>query len=86
MNTMRKKPDLNAFLSGGAAAAAETPSVASEPIQTAADSSRITKTIRMTRALEMRLKEEAFRRSMAEGKRVTESDVIEFALNKYLNT
>ncbi len=92
---MKKKPDLsgfgapkdpNAFLEGGAAAAAEkreAPVVASAA--PSAEGAKITKTIRMSRTMDLRLKEEAHRRSMAEGKRVTESDLIEQALLKYLN-
>lgn len=95
---MKKKPDLtgfgapkdsNAFLEGGAAAAAEKrepPSPSAPAAATlAAEGARITKTIRMSRSLDLRLKEEAHRRTMAEGKRVTESDLIEQSLLKYLN-
>lgn len=45
---------------------------------------RTTKTIRLKRSLDVRLKEEAYRRTLA-GKRTSESDVIEDALNKYFN-
>lgn len=89
---MKKKPDLssfgapknpNEFLAGGAAAAAEKheqvpqPPVAPAP---SSDGTKITKTIRMARSMDLRLKEEAHRRSMASGKRVTESDLIDLAL------
>ena len=92
---MKKKPDLsgfgapkdpNAFLEGGAAAAAEKREVpAAAPAAPPTEGAKITKTIRMSRTMDLRLKEEAHRRSMAEGKRVTESDLIEQALLKYLN-
>jgi len=88
---MKKKPDLSgfgahkdpkAFLEGGAAAAAEREQVSQPPAAPApaAESAKITKTIRMSRSMDQRLKEEAHRRSMAEGKRVTESELIELAL------
>lgn len=94
---MKKKPDLSgfgapknpdAFLEGGAAASTEKRAQVSQPPAApapAADGSKITKTIRMSRSMDLRLKEEAHRRSMAEGKRVTESDLIDQALLKYLN-
>lgn len=94
---MKKKPDLtgfgappkdpNAFLEGGAAAAAEKREQPTQAAQASAPSegAKITKTIRMLRSMDLRLKDEAHRRTMAEGKRVTESDLIEQALLKYLN-
>ncbi len=84
---MKKKPDISTFLSNGAAAAAENADT-STPRETAVplpDGEKITKTIRMTKSLERRLKEEAHHRTMAKGRRVTESDLIEEALLKYLN-
>lgn len=81
---MRKKPDLIDFLAGGAAAAAEMPVADGTAILNAKNSDRITKTIRMYKSLELNLKEEAHRRTMQEGRRVTESDLIELALNSYL--
>lgn len=77
---MRAKPDINKFLEGGAAAAAEKPA----PISASGDE-KITKTFRLSKSMEIRLKEAAFKRSAAAGKRVTESDLIEAALNNYLN-
>lgn len=80
---MRGKPDISAaaaerFLQGGQAAAAEAPSApATEPV-------RITKTIRMDRAVEIELKRAALARSTAAGARVTESDLIDQALRQYL--
>lgn len=73
---MKKK---QAFVVGGVAAIAEM------PVTPVPSGMRITKTIRMAQSIEMRLKEEAFKRSMLEGKRVAESDLIEEALIKYLN-
>lgn len=93
---MKKKPDLsgfgapkdpNAFLEGGAAAAAEKREQLPQPpaATVPAEGAKITKTIRMSRTVDLALKGEAYRRSMAERKRVTESDLIEQAVLKYLN-
>jgi len=76
---MKAKPNLENFLAGGAAAAAENPT-APAPVPAVAPESRRTKTIRLSPALDVFLKEEAFRRTMASGKRVNESDLIEEAL------
>lgn len=92
---MKKKPDIsgfvtpknpNEFLDGGAAAAAEKTTPLA-PVVTAPSigAERITKTIRLRRDVEQRLKDEAYSKSKAKGKRVTESDLIEEALIKYLN-
>jgi hypothetical protein len=81
---VKKKPDIKDFIEGGAAAATEQ---TAQPTPTPlADEKRITKTIRIRQDVESRLKDEAYQRSKAKGKRVTESDVIEEALIKYLNT
>ncbi len=89
---MKKKPDIsgfnapknpNEFLEGGAAAAADKP--ARPAVTPLIEAKRITKTIRMREDVELRLKEEAYLCSKAKGKRVTESDLIEQALLKYLN-
>lgn len=77
---MKGKPNLDSFLGGAAAAernAAETSGM--EPASVLA-SQRRTKSIRIDPALDMFLKKEAFRRTMASGKRVNESDLIEEAL------
>ncbi len=81
---MKAKPNLENFLAGGAAAAAENPAPAPVSVPTAAvNEQRRTKSIRIVPALDMFLKEEAFRRTMASGKRVNESDLIEEALAGY---
>lgn len=78
---MKAKPNLENFLSGGAAAAAEKPTPAPASIPAAAViEQRRTKSIRIAPALDMFLKEEAFRRTMASGRRVNESDLIEEAI------
>jgi hypothetical protein len=45
----------------------------------------LTKTIRIAKSLDIKLKGEAFRRSMAGNRRVVESDLIEAALLQYFN-
>lgn len=85
---MRGKPDIRSaqnveqFLRGGQAAAAETPpSPDSAP---AGEALRITKTIRMDRATDLALKRAALEGTIANGARVTESDLIEQAIKLYL--
>ena len=80
---MKAKPNLENFLAGGAAAAAEKPAAPIPMPAVAAIEQRRTKSIRIAPALDMFLKEEAFRRTMASGKRVNESDLIEEALTDY---
>lgn len=78
--TMKSKPkDLDAFLSGPAEQGAATgQSAARQP-------SRITKTIRISTETEAALKDAAYNRSKDVGRRVTESDLIDEAIKKYLN-
>ena len=76
---MKAKPNLENFLAGGAAAAAEKPATELAPVPAVSEQRR-TKSIRIIPALDMFLKEEAFRRTMASGRRVNESDLIEEAL------
>ena len=78
---MKAKPNIENFLAGGAAAATEQPkpAKASAPVAVIPEQRR-TKSIRIAPALDMFLKEEAFKRTMATGKRVNESDLIEEAL------
>ena len=78
---MKAKPNIENFLAGGAAAATEQPKPAAAPSPVAViPEQRRTKSIRISPALDMFLKEEAFKRTMASGKRVNESDLIEEAL------
>lgn len=82
---MKGKPDINSFLSGAGTDNNAAEEMAKQIPKTAnVEQGRITKTIRITRALERKLKEEAFRRSMA-GERTAESDLIEVALLDYFN-
>ncbi|KAF0190343.1 MAG: hypothetical protein FD165_2767 [Gammaproteobacteria bacterium] len=81
---MKAKPNIETFLAGGAAAATEQPKSAKAPAPVAViPEQRRTKSIRIAPALDMFLKEEAFKRTMASGKRVNESDLIEEALTDY---
>ena len=79
---MKAKPNLDNFLAGSAAAAAERPASGASGmgLSSVLVSQRRTKSIRIDPALDLFLKEEAFRRTMASGKRVSESDLIEEAL------
>ena len=79
---MKGKPNLDNFLAGSAAAAAERPASGASGmgLSSVLVSQRRTKSIRIDPALDLFLKEEAFRRTMASGKRVSESDLIEEAL------
>jgi hypothetical protein len=76
---MKSKPNIHEFLGG-----APTDKTASnpEPTQT---SSRITKTIRIAVDLDTALKETTHARWKETGKKVSESDLIDDALRKYLN-
>jgi hypothetical protein len=85
---MKGKPNIDAFLAGGkadnagaAVPATKTAKKSAAVKQTATPVStlnepRITKTIRIARSLDIKLKEEAYRRSMASGKKVAESDLM----------
>ena len=79
---MKGKPNLENFLAGSAAAAAERPASGPSGVgpTSVLVSQRRTKSIRIDPALDLFLKEEAFRRTMSSGKRVNESDLIEEAL------
>lgn len=71
------------FISGSATAQAEQiqiPAPTPEPAFIPAND-RVNKTIRISKALETKLKREALKRSEKSGARVTESDLIEVALH-----
>ncbi|MDD5035556.1 MAG: hypothetical protein PHE55_12445 [Methylococcaceae bacterium] len=75
--TIKGKPkNLDDFLSGSAEQAGAPG---------ARRAQRITKTIRISPDIEVALKDAAYTRSKASGQRVTESDLIDEALKKYLN-
>lgn len=83
---MKSKPkDINDFISGGANAAAEAPA-SQQPTNTPASApdDKITKAIRLSKSLDLIVKREAFERTQAQGRRVTESDLIDAALRQYL--
>ena len=83
---MKAKPNLDNYLAGGAAAAAEKSAPVPAPVPAATViEQRRTKSIRIVPVLDMFLKEEAFKRTMASGKRVNESDLIEEALAGYFS-
>jgi hypothetical protein len=77
---MKAKPDIHAaqrdfLLRAGAGAG----------LAASADSVRITKTIRIDRAVDLAIKHAALERTGTGGGRVTESDIIEQAVRQYLN-
>lgn len=72
---MKSKPDIAAFLDG-----ATTPKPSAPP------AARLSKTIRIPADLNDALRDRAYQLSREQGRRVAESDIIEEALRKYLNT
>jgi len=77
--TIKGKPkNLDSFLSGPA----EQNTTGSSGPRSA---QRITKTIRISPDVEAALKDAAYTQTKASGQRVTESDLIDEALKKYLN-
>ncbi|ACQ68888.1 hypothetical protein [Candidatus Williamhamiltonella defendens] len=76
---MKKKPSLDEFRSGGGEIVKEKSN------ETYSVSERMNKTIRLRKIFEKKLKENAFHRSMKENRRVTESDIIDEALEKYFD-
>jgi len=92
-NRMKGKPSFDEFRSGGAAQSAPAPvptgGATPEPVhavaalQTVLDSARESKTIRMRKSFSAKVRAQAFNRSNAEGRKVTESDVIDEALEQY---
>lgn len=90
---MRKKPSLDEFRSGSseeAEPAVVAPSTATKPARPPLASSssgnnfvRINKTFRLRQSFESKLKEHAFLSTQREGRRITESDIIDSALEAY---
>lgn len=94
---MRGKPSLEEFRNGGAdvsesGAAASPVAAATRPVPAsatevvpavAAPAARINKTIRIRKAHDSKLKELAYKNSSAEGRKVSESDLIEQALDEF---
>lgn len=56
-----------------------------KPSPAPAGAERENKTFRIRSTFEKKVKEEAFRRTMAESHRVTESDIIDEALEQYFS-
>lgn len=82
MCAMKGKPDIGKFLDGASEGQIAAPK---EEMSSVAESAKITKTIRLAKSTEILLKNEAHNRSMASGRRVTESDIINNAILQYLN-
>ncbi|WP_065497319.1 hypothetical protein [Burkholderia sp. CCA53] len=80
---MKRKPSLDEFRSGGSEGAVEATATAAVAVSVPVVAERTNKTIRIRKTFEAKLKEDAFHRSQAEGRRVTESDIIDEALELY---
>ena len=79
---MKKKPSLDDFRSGGSEGALEaSAALAAHTVPVVAE--RTNKTIRIRKSFEAKLKEKAFHRTQEQGRRVTESDIIDEALEFY---
>ncbi|MEC7118957.1 MAG: hypothetical protein VXW65_03510 [Pseudomonadota bacterium] len=92
--SMRKKPDTRAFLAPKDPSAFLDGVTAEQPAQSpnrAAPSTRstgqpkLTKIFNLSPELVQALKREAFERSNHEGRRVTETELVDAALRHYLN-
>ena len=80
---MKRKPSLEEFRGGGSEGAVESHPVAGAAATAPAVPERTNKTIRIRKSFELKLKEDAFHRTQKEGRRVTESDIIDEALQLY---
>lgn len=87
---MKSKPkNIDEFMQGGQAAAAETQSRSaptSQPAQVTKPEQRIVKSIRIAQSIDLAIKRLAFEDTQAQGRRVTESDLIEAALRQFLES
>jgi hypothetical protein len=90
--SMRKKPDTrsfeigkdpSAFLDGGVAEHQALP--VSTSSSTKIGQPKLTKIFNLSPELVQALKKEAFERSTSEGRRVTETELVDSALRRYLN-
>lgn len=79
-----QNPDAAAFIGGGSATIADAHSV-TVPATFMPANDRVNKTIRISKALENKLKREALKRSEKTGSRISESDLIEQALLAFFN-
>jgi hypothetical protein len=83
--TMRGKPDVNRFLEGGAAT--ENPPLKERGRPRSSDKvERRPKLVRLPSKMLLALKRRALDESERIGARVTETDIIERAISKYLTT
>lgn len=87
---MKSKPtNIGEFMRGGETAAAETQSH-SKPVPPPAPATkvqqRIVKSIRVANSIDLAIKRLAFEDTQAQGRRVTESDLIETALRQFLES
>lgn len=80
---MRGKPSLDEFRAGPSEEQQASAQAANPAATVPTVSERTNKTIRIRKAFEAKLKEDAFHRTQAEGRRVTESDIIDEALEFY---
>ncbi|RWZ85646.1 MAG: hypothetical protein EO766_16415 [Hydrotalea sp. AMD] len=84
---MKKKPDLDAFLGGGAADIADRTELAQQGTATKQATGvkvhREQKVFRLPLDLINVLKKEAYERSIASGGRVTETELVEQALREF---
>ena len=97
---MKGKPNFDEFRSGGGAEPHSAPPPSPPAIPTAAETAqalaarqaaldsaaRESKTIRMRKSFSVKVRAQAFNRSNAEGRKVTESDIIDEALEQYFST
>ncbi|MFA9202617.1 MAG: hypothetical protein ACEQSD_01285 [Flavobacteriales bacterium] len=89
--SMRKKPDTRAFLAPKDPSAfldgvsAEQPEKKPMLNSRSAGQPKLTKIFNLTPELVQALKREAFERSTEEGRRVTETELVDAALRQYLN-
>lgn len=83
--TMRGKPDVNRFLEGGAATENATLKERGRP-RSSDKVERRPKLVRLPSKMLLALKRRALDESERTGVRVTETDIIERAISKYLDT
>lgn len=82
---MKEKPSLEEFRSGSREASFEGIKNTSGMLKTSHRDRRINKTIRIRGVFEEMLKKGAYLRSVEEGRRITESDIIDEALEEYFS-
>lgn len=87
---MKIKPSLDEFRNGGGETTSNQPSAMQTQVTSSSSikhtPERTNKTIRIRKVFENKLKQAAYHRSIEEGYRVTESDIIDEALELYWNS